>query len=502
MSHVLARMLLASCCAVVGAGCGIVSDGSTGSPAGPDAQPGDPPPVEPPDAAVAPPDAAVPDDVVVPPSDTCFGANTLCDELEPDPYVAGPTVSCVETAAQGVVRWTRSMESFDCGAGTCQAWAPRLDVASDDALLLSSQMFFVGGIFPAGLWLARFGANGDLQSSSTPIVHGMPAVASAEYLPFGPLADGSLLVRERLGGAAGLRRFETSGNELPAPASASGLERAAPTPSGGLGAVLVRDGAPVDVEIATEPGGETESHTVTRPQLDVARFDAAGRLRWRQTALSPLWGMLAINYDQVRAFGVDARGFSSLVVAFENGSRVDGPAGPNQSLSAVFEQRLARLDLDGNIDSFIQLAPNTSAPGPAFGLLPSGALYAVWTPVVEEATGYFSQGAPVLERFDDQGRSQWILPLDRFPSFPPSAQLSVDPEGNAVVTRLSQGAQADLVTIVTVSADGLRCERLEVTIASACRPNGQHCDLRALAPRGAGSFYFATEAEAGLIDRE
>jgi hypothetical protein len=198
-------------------------------------------------------------------------------------------------------------------------------------------------------------------------------------------------------------------------------------------------------------------------RLDVARYDANGRLLWNQTKLTR-----AMALTRADIAGFDAEGNLTLRLMGGAAQHLPPPQFPDGIYANLTSERLARLDSYGNALWVYELGDFSDVRVKAAR---DGSAYVIRTSISRRDDGFYVEQPPLLERLDAAGRPTWSLELPGSHS-ESWFDLDVDDTGNVLVssTRTTDGTAP--MKHVLISADGSRCTLFERPCLASCSLEG------------------------------
>lgn len=430
--------------------------------------------------------AGVAPDAVVPPAHAspgiCFGARTVCSPTAAKPFDLGPEVTCnVSDQGSATITWKTEIPEMSCPIGRCVAVSPQISAGADGSLwaiadlsLPGSDAFVSKYVFGTGL--SRYDGAGKWSfstvadfpttlSGKTPTTIGMnvdarghlqwiaptpgaPGIELRDYHPKGRLVSARRLVDDALFGTG---RSNADGSTILV------YEYAIPAPGG------------------AEGGAESDSPSPTS-RVDVARFDAEGRLVWNQTAAS------ALGLGEMDGFigAVDATGDGAVLAA-----RVAADTTPARSV-------IARLDGNGNI---------TWARDAEDADISIVALLSDGSTIVEFLRTDTASPARLLVKLSATGESEWHMNKDDLQTTGSSFTGVADARDRTWVTVFGFG---NAFSLYSIAPDGLHCTKWSLA-APGCQtqPNGEiYCTNVSLEPDGQGAFAFGAGITVGRFTVE
>jgi hypothetical protein len=380
----------------------------------------------------------------------CAGTKTSCNGLpELTPYQAGPSVTCEEVdLGRGTIAWRHPTTGIDCPAPPCTLGFARVDPRDDGGLDVTGTLdvprIDVG--FPqSGLWLASFDAAGTLVDSTIPAFALPSRVSEARlYAPVGRDAAGNALFVVREGDLDVLTVFDFRVLRYSA-SDAAPTELAKVEKVHLVNAVAAPDGGFV-LRVSWLNAVDIEGVPL---ELDIARYDASGRLLWNQPQLTR-----ALPLTEAQVLGVDGAG--NTTVLLRRAKLIDSFPTPQLADGSVVlfsVHRLARLDPEGNtlwVDDFPEDVDAQAVP------TRDGGAYVARTIAKRRPDDRYVK-SQTLERIDPSGRSVWVIAL------PGSGEwrLNTDDDDKALLQGPSPG-DPKAIAFRSVSADGRRCELFEM----------------------------------------
>jgi hypothetical protein len=376
----------------------------------------------------------------------CYGKSTDCSGVpEAKPYVPGSPITCSAThLGTGRVLWNMPRTTpIDCPDPPCTLYYSTIDPAADGSLEVMAALLGPHSSpgHADGVWLARFGPDGERLDAR---IHGFEIptrLSEPTEWGLGGYDDlGRVHVTRTLGELSGIvetsvLRIDRSSDAVEELTSIAGI----------IGAVQVvaPDGS-FAVEILSPYDPENLIEELPH-RVDVARYDANGRLLWNQPKLTR---GLALENGGVAGF--DGDGNLTLHLRAKGPEVNPSPQLSDGTLLGSVSHRLARLDPEGNVLWVYEIEPIsdvTSAVGR------DGSVYLIRKPYQPRSDGFYEKQAPRLERIDPSGRADWSLELPGWDADTAPA-LALSDDGSALLTTWRGGP---VVEHQLIGPDGLVC---------------------------------------------
>ncbi len=424
---------------------------------------------------------------------------TDCDsEVTVVPYEPGPTTSCMPTQlGKGTLDWTWTADDVQCDLPPCAVqYGNSFRVEPGGALDLFGWAS-VANEAGSGLWFGRLSASGEIIESAVVEADAPSRFAtSTGYFPLGFDGQGNrfLMLWRRVrpdedGFEAQLARYDQSDDRRRVLAD--------------IGQVLSTDGAvspsgDVVVELVWNNPNRQHPDFDIGGGLDVARFDANGRLLWNQVQLADV-----LTVTNLLTVGFDVN--EHAIVVMLDQTTANGLQLTNGSLLGGHKHRLAAIDRRGRVTRAWDVADPRESVGWSYAVVSDGSVYATSTPLIPVGA-LFEYGTPQLERFDASGRSSWV---QRIPfTHVEDVLLHVDRAGNAVLVSHDprDTPTGPVVDWTIIQPDGRTCVRFEVPCASGSTgdvicPGADGRDGRGgkVVEAQDGRFYFAANTESSEV---
>jgi hypothetical protein len=378
----------------------------------------------------------------------CYGKNTDCSGVpKVEPYVPGPKVTCTAThLGTGRLLWSFPRSTpIDCPDPPCTFQNAVIRAAPDGDLDVTATLSspHAAAPYPVGLWLARFDPRGDLREAK---VHEfeIPTRLSEpnHWGPSGYDDLGRAYLTRSVGEPGEIRdvtilRIDRNANSAQELTSVSGVVGTIP--------VVAPDGSfALHIIFPYDP----ENLLAELPyRIDVARYDASGRLLWNQPKLSR--ALALANYGVA---GFDADGNLTLHLKLQRTEMFPHPQLPDGSLLQFASQRLARLDPEGNV-LWVYETHHSWSVWPAVAR--DGSVYLLRNSYEQRDDGFYEERAPRLERIDPSGRPDWSLELPGVQA-DSVATLTLGDDGNLLITARHR-ATPTVIEYRLISSDGRVC---------------------------------------------